>query len=619
MADLIQLLPDHIANQIAAGEVIQRPASAVKELVENAIDSGATAVKLVVKDAGKTLIQVIDNGCGMSELDARICFERHATSKIKEAKDLFAINTMGFRGEALASIAAIAQIEMRTKKASDELGTKIIIEGSEVKLQEACQCAAGTTISIKNLFYNVPARRKFLKSDSVEMNHIYNEFTRIALANCDVFFSLHHNDNEVYHLAAGNLRQRIVGLFGANWNKKLVPIGEETDAIKLTGYIGKPEFAKKRRGDQFFFVNGRFIKSGYLHHAVMKAFEDIMPKDTFPLYVIFIEMDPADLDINIHPTKQEIKFADERLVYNYIKVTVLHALGQYSISPTLDFNQETFITRQQEMEAAQNRANKGNAQPAAGTNDTQGFNKEEHPLQQTNLKNWKDLFEGVEAFDPDEDTEPQERPMIIESGWKDEASIDDKEGSFSKQRKKPYQIHNQFIVSQIKSGFLLIDQQAAHERILYEKYMTAFRNGEVGTQKLLFPKTVTFSISDMDIMSEVLPQINQLGFDIQDFGKDSFVIHGAPVDLKSGKEEEVIGQLVEQYKQNIDLYVNVQDNLARSLAKSMAVKRGQELTTTEMQLIIDQLFGCQVPYKSPSGRHCFITYDLEEIIKQFKD
>lgn len=616
MADQIQLLPDHIANQIAAGEVIQRPASAVKELLENAIDSGATSIKLVVKDAGKTLIQVIDNGSGMSDLDARICFERHATSKIREAKDLFAIDTMGFRGEALASIAAIAQIEMRTKRADDELGTKIIIEGSEVKLQEACQCTAGTTISIKNLFYNVPARRKFLKSDSVEMNHIYNEFIRVALANCEVFFSLHHNNNEIYHLSIGNLRQRIVGLFGANWNKKLVPIEEETDILKLSGYIGRPEFAKKRRGDQYFFVNGRFIKSGYLHHAVMNAFEDILPKDTFPLYVIFIEMDPGQLDINIHPTKQEIKFADERLVYNYIKVTVQHALGQYSITPTLDFDQETFITRQQEMQQAQDRANKaaGITAPEAGSTP---FKKEEHPLQQTNLKNWKDMFEGVEAFDPDEDPN-QPDSMIIESGWKDEAMIDDKEGTFTKQKKTPYQIHNQFIVSQIKSGFLLIDQQAAHERILYEKYMSAFRNGEVGTQKLLFPKTVSFTIQDMDIMTEVLPQINQLGFDIQDFGKDSFVVHGAPVDLKSGKEEEVIGQLVEQYKQNIDLYVNVQDNLARSLAKSMAVKRGQELTEVEMQLLIDQLFACQVPYKAPSGRHCFITYDLEDIVKQFK-
>jgi len=617
MADLIQLLPDHIANQIAAGEVIQRPASAVKELLENAVDSGATSIKLVIKDAGKTLIQVIDNGSGMSDMDARICFERHATSKIREAKDLFAINTMGFRGEALASIAAIAQVEMRTKRASDELGTKIIIEASEVKLQEACQCTAGTTISIKNLFFNVPARRKFLKSDSVEMNHIYSEFIRIVLANTEVFFSLHHNDSEIYHLPAGKLRQRIVGLFGPNWNKKLVPIGEETKVLKLSGYIGKPEFAKKRRGDQFFFVNGRFIKSGYLHHAVMNAFEGILPKDTYPLYVIFIEMNPGDLDINIHPTKQEIKFADERLVYNYIKVTVQHALGQHSITPMLDFEQETFITRQLEMNRAQEKADRANPQPAS--DNTQTHKNEQHPLAASNLKNWKDLFDGVEAFDPDDDDDQNKQDsMTFESGWKDEASIDDKDGTFTKQTKKPYQIHNQFIVSQIKSGFLLIDQQAAHERILYEKHMAAFHNGEVGIQKLLFPKTVTFSVADMDIMTEVLPQINQLGFDIQDFGKDSFVIHGAPVDLKSGKEEEVIGQLVDQYKQNIDLYVNVQDNLARSLAKSMAVKRGQELDETEMQLLIDQLFACQVPYKAPGGRHCFITYDLEEITKQFK-
>ncbi|MFT6320836.1 MAG: DNA mismatch repair protein MutL, partial [Granulosicoccus sp.] len=343
MADVIQLLPDSIANQIAAGEVIQRPASVVKELMENSIDAGSTQIKLIIKDAGKTLIQVIDNGCGMSETDARMSFERHATSKIREAKDLFAIKTMGFRGEAMASIAAIAQVEMKTRKHNEDVGVRLMMEGSEIKSQEPCQCNAGTSISIKNLFYNVPARRNFLKTTTVEMRHIIDEFQRVALANPDIFFSLHHNGTEVFHLPESNLRQRIVNIFGQHSNKKLVPVLEETEALSLEGFVGKPEFAKKTRGEQFFFVNRRFIKSGYLNHALMGAYEDVLAKDTYPLYVIFIEIDPARIDINVHPTKQEIKFDDERLVYNYLKVSVRHALGQYSITPTLDFDQEQIL------------------------------------------------------------------------------------------------------------------------------------------------------------------------------------------------------------------------------------------------------------------------------------
>ena len=339
MADVIQLLPDSIANQIAAGEVIQRPASVVKELMENAIDAGSTSVKLVVKDAGKTLIQVIDNGSGMSETDARMCFERHATSKIRKANDLFSLVTKGFRGEAMASIAAIAQVEMRTRLEGQDLGTKIIIEGSEVKKQEACQSPQGSTISVKNLFYNVPARRKFLKSNPVEMRYIMDEFQRLAIAHSDIFFSLHHNNVELFHLPPGSLRQRVVGVLGTNTNKKLVPLKEDTEILNLSGFVGKPEFAKKTRGEQLFFVNNRFIKSSYLNHAVMTAYEELLPKDTFPLYVIFIEIDPTRIDINVHPTKQEIKFDDERLVYNYLKVAVRHSLGQYSIMPTLDFEQ----------------------------------------------------------------------------------------------------------------------------------------------------------------------------------------------------------------------------------------------------------------------------------------
>ena len=343
MADVIQLLPDTIANQIAAGEVIQRPASVVKELLENAVDAGSTTIKLIIKDAGKTLIQVVDNGCGMSETDARMSFERHATSKIRAVEDLFELRTMGFRGEALASIASIAQVELRTRQRKNELGTRILIDGFQLKTQEPCQCIEGTNIAIKNLFFNVPARRNFLKTNTVEMRHIMDEFQRVALAHPDIFFSLQHNGSEVMHLPPTNLRQRIVNVLGQGSNKKLVPVREETDLVKLSGFVGKPDYAKKTRGDQYFFVNNRFIKSSSLNHAVVSAYEDLLPQNTYPLYVIFIDIDPARIDINVHPTKQEIKFDDDKMVYNYLKVSVRHALGQYSVTPTLDFEQEAFL------------------------------------------------------------------------------------------------------------------------------------------------------------------------------------------------------------------------------------------------------------------------------------
>ncbi len=614
MADIIQLLPDSIANQIAAGEVIQRPASAVKELIENSIDAGSTSIKLVIKDAGRTLIQVIDNGSGMSETDARMAFERHATSKIREATDLFAIRTMGFRGEAMASVAAVAQVEMRTRQAKSDLGTRIVVEDSQVKIQEPCQCIVGTTISIKNLFYNVPARRNFLKSNSVEMRHILDEFQRIALAHSDVFFSLHHNDKEVLHLPSGNLRQRIVGIFGKNYNQKLVPVHEETDVLRIQGFAGKPEFARKKRGEQYFFVNTRFIKSSYLHHAVMGAFDELLQKDSHPMYVIFIDIEPSKIDINVHPTKQEIKFEDERLVYNYLKVAVRHALGQYNVAPALDFDQETFITRQVQMETAQRKDT-----IAKGKGSKSSFSSSDvriqRPNEASNLQNWQKLYEGIDGFDTP--AEKSDEPVTFESSWTDEAAIDDKSNTFSKQVKQPYQIHNCYIISQIKSGFLLIDQQSAHERILYEKYFSALENGQAATQKQLFPKTINLSVADAEMMREILSKINELGFDVQEFGQDAFIIHGAPAELQNGQEEKVIETLLEQYRQNTDLKLDLKDNIARSMARSTGIKSGQELSALEMQSIINELFACEIPYQSPSGKLCFVTYDLDDLSKQF--
>ncbi len=704
MADIIQLLPDSIANQIAAGEVIQRPASAVKELLENAIDAGASSIKLILKEAGKALIQVIDDGCGMSETDARMSFERHATSKIRVADDLFNIRTMGFRGEALASIASIAQVELKTRRNPDELGTKIVIEGFELKSQEPCQTPAGTSFSIKNLFFNVPARRNFLKSNTVEFRHIMDEFERVALANPSVFFSLHHNGQEVFHLPAGNLRQRIVGVFGKDTNKKLVPVGEDTEAVRLSGFVGKPEFSKKTRGEQFFFVNNRFIKSQYLNHAVQAAFEDLITRDGFPMYFIFIEIDPARIDINVHPTKQEIKFDDERLVYNYLKVAVRHALGQNAVTPMLDFETDRGMMNNYVIpKSALNRTNTDfnkNVNPSVSTTKSGQFEKTKNDLnfkkpsslERSNLDNWQKLYEGLSFtesddksktgfdpnFDPNFETNnasnneegipadfdfsqyfqgttnnefgsqnfpkgfqngneygdfnskntnvltiesrfetPKNAPELGENGGQD-GQNEGQSSVFSKQQREPYQIHHSFIVSHIKSGFLLIDQQAATERILYERYLNQLSHRDSATQTQLFPKTVYFSPSDAALLKDMLLEINQLGFDVQDFGNGAFIVHGLPSDWRGSRDEQkILENLLEQYKNEVDVSLNNAERIAASMARSAATRRGIPLSIREMTELIDQLFACAMPFKSPNGRNCFISYSIEDLTKQF--
>lgn len=606
MADIIRLLPDAIANQIAAGEVIQRPASVVKELMENAIDAGADSVKVIIKDAGKTLMQIIDNGCGMSETDARLSFERHATSKIRAAQDLFSIRTMGFRGEALASIAAVAQVEMRTRLHNEELGTRIQIEDSEVKAQEPCQCVAGTSFSVKNLFYNVPARRNFLKSANVEMRHIVEEFQRVALAHPDAFFSLHHNNQEMYHLPISNLRQRIVNLFGTSTNKKLVPVEEETDILQLKGFVGKPEFAKKSRGEQFFFVNKRFIRSSYLHHAVSSAFEGLLQPGTYPFYVIFLNIDPAHLDVNVHPTKQEIKFDDERLVYNYLKVAVRHALGQHSVTPTLDFDQEANLLRPTSF------------RPENDTYRLPPIQNPEARRQQSNLENWQKMYEGMSEQELGSDSLETPQSLTIESSWSASETPKESAQDHARSEKKPYQLHNTYIVSPIKSGFMLIDQQAAHERILYERYLSLLESKKATVQQELFPRTLDLSPGDAALLQEILPEINGLGFDVQSFGQESFVIHGIPADLPSGQDTQaLIETLIDQYKLNTELKLDVNDNIARSMARSGAIKRGSALDVLQMQEIIDKLFACTMPYKSPAGKNCFVIFDLDELEKKF--
>ncbi len=643
MADIIQLLPDSIANQIAAGEVVQRPASVVKELMENAVDAGSTSIKVILKDAGSTLIQVIDNGCGMSETDARMCFERHATSKIKKAEDLFAIRTMGFRGEAMASIAAVAQVELRTRRMIDEVGTKVVIEASEVVAHEAESCPPGTAFLIKNLFYNIPVRRNFLKSNAVEMRHIMDEFQRVALANPDIFFSLHHNNTELFHLPAGNLKQRIIGVLGSSYSKNLVPIEEETAVVKFWGFAGKPEHAKKTRGEQLFFVNNRFIKSAYLHHAIMSGYEELIAKDAHPMYVIFMDIDPARIDVNVHPTKTEIKFDDEKLIYNYLKVAVRHALGQYSLTPMLDFEQEigymrppvqqtpnTSRTPQYLDSSTENESKKSDAQASYFKPSVLNFASPE-TRQKGNIRNWESLYRDLDSefgdAKPNFDAEPtmpetQSEGMTsitIESKMSEsDFMLDDKQSSFSKNQKEPYQIHGLYIVSQIRSGYMLIDQQAASERILYEKYLTLLESTKSATQNELFPKTITVTPADAIILKDILPEINRLGFDLQDFGQNDFVLHGIPSDLKEVNEKDIIETLLEQYKQNIELYLDIKESVARSLAKSAALKKGKILNVKEMRDLIDKLFACAVPFSSPNGNKCFVVHELDDIQKQFQ-
>ncbi|MBU1373521.1 MAG: DNA mismatch repair endonuclease MutL [Bacteroidetes bacterium] len=618
MPDIIKLLPDSVANQIAAGEVVQRPASAVKELLENALDAGADKIQLIIKDAGKSLIQVTDNGCGMSATDARMCFERHATSKINKAEDLFAIRTMGFRGEAMASIAAIAQVELKTKRHEDELGTLIQIEASELINQEACAGNSGTTISVKNLFYNIPARRNFLKSNPVEMRHIIDEFQRVALAHPEIFFTLHHDGQEVFHLPIVLLKQRIVHLLGNNYNEKLVPLEEQTSIIQVKGFIGKPAFAKKTRGDQFFFVNNRFIKDGYLNHAVMIAYNQLLPDDCFPLYVLFIEIDPAKIDINVHPTKTEIKYQDEKAIYAIIRSAVKRSLGRYNITPTLDFNQETafqgMITDKPFNQITP---------PSINFNPSFNPFQEERKLSSKEIpflrnleekrgipSNWDTLYEIASK------REDEQQSFSLNSG----KSISINEGALENlSGRQVFQLHQKYIITQIKSGFMLVDQQAAHERILYERFLIQLEQNKGVSQQSLFPQTVTLNTTDFALANELLPDFQALGFQIRDFGKNTLVIEGVPADIPENNDlAAMLEELIEGFKNNHSiLKLDKRDNLARTLAKNSAIKAGTTLETEEMNDLIDQLFACQMPNMAINGKQIIIKITLEELTERF--
>jgi DNA mismatch repair protein MutL len=617
MASIIQLLPDHVANQIAAGEVVQRPASVVKELMENAIDAKATDIKLIVKDAGKTLIQVIDNGQGMNVTDARLCFERHATSKIRHAEDLFDLHTKGFRGEALASIAAIAHVELKTKQDQEELGTHIIIEGSKFVTQDVAVLPKGTSFLIKNLFFNIPARRNFLKSDTVEMRHIFDEFQRIALAHPTIYFTLIHNGSEVFNLPSSNYRQRIVNVFGGKTNEKLVPISEETEIIKISGFIGKPEFAKKSRGEQFFFVNDRFIKNGYLHHAIMSAYDGLLREGNQPSYFLYLTVPPHTIDINIHPTKTEVKFDDEQALYAILRAAVKHSLGQFNVAPVLDFDRDATLDTPYDykdkeigspliqVDANFNPfATETPVKKASFKMYSDGFTKRE------NSASWESLYVDLRQ-DTEEITSVSFESEPVTSKLFDDSA---NENTFS----RTYQIHKKYIVSSIKSGMIVIDQNKAHQRILYEQFLTNITVQQASSQQLLFPLELYFSHEEMAFVKELQPSLESTGFVFGTNGSDSIQISGIPIHIQESEVgivfEELIAQLQNELPEN---NFSLFDGVAKSMAKSIAVKTGTYLTELEQENLVNSLFACKEPNVSPFNKPTFITLSVEDLDKKF--
>lgn len=615
MPDIIQLLPDHVANQIAAGEVVQRPASVVKELLENAIDAGASQIHLIIKEAGKTLIQVVDNGIGMSSTDARLSFERHATSKIKKAEDLFNLHTKGFRGEALASIAAIAQVELKTKTENQEVGTTIKIEGSKVIAQEVAVVPKGTSIAVKNLFFNIPARRNFLKSNPVETRHIIDEFQRVALAHPTIAFEMQHNGSLVFNLPASNLRQRITNILGNKSNEKLVPIEEETPLVKIKGFIVKPAFARKSRGEQFFFVNHRFIKSGYLHHGVSSAFEGLLKNDHQPGYFIFLEVPPQKIDINIHPTKTEIKFEDEHAIYAVLRATVKHSLGQFSIAPVLDFNKDASL------DTPYSYHNKDIAAPRLEVN--KNFNPFEEtksnfsaPSQykRDKVAHWQSLYT---VLNQETIKNQQEVATFNAVELESEQNNTTLFTTHLTERKFTFQIQNKYIISPVKSGLLVIHQNLAHQRVLYEELLKSITVQEAVSQQLLFPLTLSLSTSKFTILKNLKEALIQTGFAFSKFEKNNVEIKGIPVGIIESSIEEILDNLVNDFENEVpDHNYSANDLLAKSLAKSMAIKSGTNLNIEEQEHLINKLFACKEPSVAPNNKPLLFTYTVDDFERQ---
>jgi DNA mismatch repair protein MutL len=598
MSDIINLLPESIANQIAAGEVVQRPASVVKELLENSIDANATKIQLFIRDAGIAFIQVKDNGKGMSETDARMCWERHATSKIKTADDLFKLKTFGFRGEALASIASVSSIEMRTKREEDSLGTELKMDAGALLIHEQINCPVGTSITVKNLFFNIPARRNFLKSPSIETRHIYDEFNRVVLANPHIEFSFYLNDNEVTKLEKTDLKSRIKDILGAKEKGELIAVDEGTEVIKITGFIGSPEYSKRMRGDQFLFANGRFIKEPYFNHAIQSAFEGLIPEDYFPFYVLFFEVNPSKIDVNVHPTKTEVKFEDSKIIYSILRSVVKKALGNYTLTPQMEDNQ---IFNFNSSQLTENEViTKYNSNPAPTK-----YNPFSSDIQPNKRQDWGRVLE------------PFKRPdtQLFEGGERlnvpnHEASIFSHSKLFNLEENQVFegifQMAGGYIICSKNHELLIIHQQAAHERVLYDQFIAQFENHQVPVQTLLFPRMVEFNAADFNLVYSLLDEIKQLGFDMSVFGKNTLIINGVPAINDKADPQNTLEGLIENYKQNEQtLRLDKKENLARSMARNASMKSNSNLTNLEMEHLLNQLFSSSQPNFLPNGKPIF--------------
>jgi len=615
VSDIIHLLADSVANQIAAGEVIQRPASVVKELVENAIDAGATKIQVYIKDAGRTLIQITDNGKGMSPTDARMAFERHATSKIHDAADLFSIKTMGFRGEALASIASVADVEVKTKSTDDEVGTLIHISGSDLLSQEATATPTGTNFMVKNLFFNVPARRKFLKTNTTELRHIMNEVQRVALANPTIAFSLYHNDSPIYDLPYDNFKKRIVHLFGKNIGNSLVPVEVETTIAKISGFIGEPKIARKSFGEQFFFVNGRYMKHPFLHRAITQGYEKILPKDLIPVYFIAFEVDSSTIDINIHPTKTEIKFENESAIWQLLQAAVREGLGKFNVIPSIDFDQEGSFDI-----PVSPKSSEGISMPQVKIDPTYNPFEEGESVSvpsrgfssnpdKTNAENWEKLYGG-----PSQDFAIKPEPENEQSSFIEHGS-----NAPVERGRNLLLFKNKYILTPVKSGLMVIDQRRAHQRILFEQFMVTLTNEEGYCQQLLFPQTIEMNHADATLFETMMPDLNAIGFDIREFGPGTFIINGIPGFIDDSNAQNIIETAFAKYKESGgNIKDETKEKLATSLAIASSIGYGQQLTQEEAGSLIDSLFACQTPNYSPTGKPVIEIMKLEEIEKLLK-
>ena len=606
MSDIIQLLPDSVANQIAAGEVIQRPASAVKELVENALDAGADEIVIYIKDAGKTSIKIVDNGCGMSPADARMAFERHATSKISSANDLFSIRTMGFRGEALASVAAIADVELRSKRPEDEVGIYIHITGSAVISQEPVACNNGTAIIVKNLFFNVPARRRFLKSNTTELKHIINEIQRVALPNPDIRFLFYHNYALLYDLGKSNMRRRIADIFGKNINQSLIPVGEETSLVKIAGFIGQPKYARKTMGEQFFFVNKRYMRHPYFHKAVMQAYEKLLPSDSFPSYFLMLDIEPGEIDINIHPTKTEIKFENDSAIWQIINATVRESLGKHNVVPSIDFDMEGSV----EIPIRKKYSGEISFPEVVTDPDYNPFTEKgsgtgrQREYFRVGADHWESLYNPPDTGD---------QSRIAFKGDEDQKVPG---GEYT--GKKVLQLKQKYILTPVKSGIMVIDQKRAHERILYEKFMEILKTESIVSQQELFPQKIELDTADSLLLKSILDDLLALGFDIREFGTNTFVVNGTPGLLDTSTPQMIVEKLLEEYKNSpVDAQAKVREQVAGSLAKASALDYGIELKREEADRLIDKLFACETPNYSPDGKKVLTIIPLGDIEKFF--